>query len=422
MLPSPRVHPETVATDKTLFRWNVEVECDPRVFLRALACAHAPTFFEAFAECQRVGEVPLRAAPHQREKTTARPSGATVPPSPGHVEKGMPPQSVVGFLTSGSTGEARVVWKSAECLLAEAGVLASRFYTQPGRVVTALVPPCHLFGFLFAGLAPALADMPVCAVEPGTPVERVPVSSVLVAVPSLFPYVEELLRAGRVQGVLLFSGAPLGLARREALRTLFKEHPGNQAFEILGSTESGGIGVSPVAVETHAFELLPGVHLNTRAVSPHVPNQNEKWELRSPFLFPSGSVLLLDDAMAPGPGGTFFHLGRSDRVFKYSGRRFSLAEIESRLVALSGATRCICSFQDDASHPKGGVLVAFLENPRSLSDLRRAWHASGATLHGTVPFPQEIHVLDSFPVDALGKVTLHALTREVNHGSRQQDV
>lgn len=425
-LATPRWHPSSAKPDQTLFRWNVEVStsaCEKEsVVLRALACAHGENFFRALEASRREGEIPLLAAPHQREKTKARASACFATESSRAADSGLHPGTALGFLTSGSTGDPVVVWKSDECLRAEAQVLASRFFGEPGEVVAALVPPCHLFGFLFAGIAPAFGNMPVCFVEPGTPAESVPFSRVLVAVPSLFPYVVELLRAGRVRGTVIFSGSPLGPARREALRSLFQEISGNRAFEVLGSTESGGIGVSDVNTSDPLFEPFPSVRLQagvSRSSSAQgLSTPSEKWLLQSDFLFPAGSVMELADCLAPGPHGTFLHLGRADRIFKYSGKRFSLSEVETRLVELSGATRCVCSFREDLAHPKGGVLVAFLERPRDVAELRRKWHAQGASLQGVAPFPQELHVLESFPVDALGKVTLHALSREVSHGSR----
>jgi acyl-coenzyme A synthetase/AMP-(fatty) acid ligase len=339
----------------------------------------------------------------------------------------LPKDAALGFLTSGSTGEARVVWKSESCLVDEARLLARLFLdaAPPGLPVVALVPPCHLFGFLFAALVPGLAGRATCHVEPGTPPERVPEAALLVSVPSLFPYVEELLVAGRVRGAVVFSGAPLGEERRAraraarglTLRTASDEFEllnaplaGEGVYEVLGSTETGGLGVSDARTAQAAFRLLPGVEL--------MPDTDEAgaWYVRSPFSFPPCQPLALGDRLLALPDGTFLHKGRVDRVFKYGGRRFSLAHIEERLAALSGSARCLCFFFDDATHAKGGRLVAFLERgvvpgPSSAEALRRAWVGREG-----LPFPHILHWLDVFPVDALGKTSFRKLLQEVTHG------
>lgn len=319
-----------------------------------------------------------------------------------------PPGARVGFLTSGSTGTPKAIWKSWRCLEAEASALADLLATGPNgcdaapkeACVVALVPPCHLYGFLFAGLLPARIGRKVCYVEPGTPPDRVPEAALLVAVPALFPYCAELAAASRVSGRTVFSGAPLGAARRAEADAAFPRG----AFEVLGSTETGGMGVSRARDEQARYFPIPGVVIET------VPGHDgeDLVRLRSPFLFPEGRGLELDDRIAMHSDGSFTHHGRRDRVFKYAGRRHATGEIEEalRLLCAGAATRAF--FLEDAGHAKGGRLIAFVatDEPVSLRALRSEWLA-----RFPLPFPHEIRFVPQFPHDSMGKVTLETLLK-----------
>jgi|GEM_PF-4996014 len=327
-------------------------------------------------------------------------------------EKAAPPAEFskgIGFLTSGSTGEPRAVWKSDECLVAETERHAELFANLPEGPVLALVPPWHLYGFLFSVLLPARLGRECVFSEPGVPTADQPRASLVVAVPALFQYVEELAQRGRVAGAVVFSGAPLGEEKRARWRQAFgaktsvkqwselcTADKSQRALEVIGSTETGGLGVSCASEHDRAFTPLPGVSLRV--------DGDGVAHLRSPFV--SGGERPLDDRLTLCPDGRFEHAGRRDLIFKFAGKRHSLTEVEARLAALLPGAQVRCFFREDDSHSKGGVLHAFLAGApeSSLAHLRESWRE-----RGELPFPQEFHFRTEFARDALGKITFASL-------------
>src|SRR5690606_21541286 len=72
---------------------------------------------------------------------------------------------------------------------------------------------------------------------------------------------------------------------------------------------------------------------------------------------PSHIVRLADEFSITDDG--FVHEGRLDRIFKWGGTRYSLAEIERHLADILGHHDVRCVFEPDPSHNKGGQLWAF---------------------------------------------------------------
>lgn len=248
-------------------------------------------------------------------------------------------EAFVVVYTSGSTGTPLRCPKTAGQLLGEATALASRFEIGPGDTILATVPPHHIYGLLFGLLVPLVSG---CSFVRETTLHAAPLAAIyreasaniLVSVPAHLRSLEvlEAEAFGPRRPRRVFSS---GAALPEAVSIMLATRLGLQVTEVLGSSETGGIG-SRIAVERagqapDAFVVLPGVTVRE--------GEGGRMEIESPFL----------DATAPRPfvsadrvvvldAERFVHLGRADGVVKVGGTRVSLQELEARLLAIPGVT------------------------------------------------------------------------------------
>lgn len=319
----------------------------------------------------------------------------------------------IAFLTSGSSGSPVIVGKSFRCLMHEARTLIRTFgFTSTERFVS-LVPPIHIYGFLFSFLVPLLAHAHVDYALPPPPARerasgdgplpwetlapQLSRADVVIAVPATWTSV--LAWATRAR-MVVSSAAPLGRHRTQA----YLEKRGTLTFvviEVFGSTETGGIGYRRVtagpADEIAAFTLFAGVSIapyetGTRVTSPHVHGP--------------GNTIATQDMIEVVDTRRFRHLGRSDRVVKYSGRRIALSALEDALKRVLGAESVRCFFIADDMLAKGGWLeghVARAQGARELDAVRARAVWRTAT---SLPFPERVFLYDAFPESTLGKVGL----------------
>ncbi len=310
------------------------------------------------------------------------------------------------FYSSGSTGSAKSLPKSGAGLLREVDQLA-RLYSLPtlGTVVS-LVRPFHIYGFLHSFLLPlkcrthvifwSLATAPsLPSLETGLP----EISDLMVIVPAHWSVLTHLWKVSR-SCTLVSSGAAFGEARTQGLRQYKSRF--ERFFEILGSTETGGIGYRRLDLESEIFTLFEGIRLE--------PHAEGTW-IRSPFLLPEEATLSAD-RLEMVDLRQFIHRGRSDRVFKYGGLRYNLAEVEEALSAACMGAAVVCWFEANSNLAQGGVLRAWVEsevwNASHLIALRQSYLARGLR-----PFPQSLKFLTQFPRDAQGKVSLDSLKASI---------
>lgn len=302
------------------------------------------------------------------------------------------------FATSGSTGEPRLIPKPAQGLLAEVRELSRIYDMRPGQQIVSLVRPFHIYGFLHSFLLPIFNECSLQffvskgilpSAEDGLP----SASDLLIMVPAHWHLLTHIQSFHRCR-TLVSSGGPFGPERQEEL---LQERASERAFEILGSTETGGIGYRRLDEAGSEFQLFPGIRLETLG---------EGTKVHSPFLDPepwtisADRLQMLDDRH-------FRHAGRSDRIFKYAGQRYSLGEVEERLRSLTNGAEIRCIFREMTSKAQGGVLYAWIEGDwteEALAALRAPYEAGTAC-----PFPHVLRAVREFSRDAQGKVSTSLL-------------
>jgi 4-coumarate--CoA ligase (photoactive yellow protein activation family) len=304
-----------------------------------------------------------------------------------------PAQPALVVYTSGSTGEPTPHAKSLAQLLAEPAMWIEHFALGKRRVVSA-VPAHHIYGLLFGVLAPLLGGGAMSRRTPVMPSEVLheiadAKAHVLVAVP---PHLRALAAYQSEPWPLLervfSSAAPLPEATDAALVAR-----GVRATQVLGSTETGGIGLRQSCSES--WRALPSVSLETDGEGCLL--------VRSPWASADGKQVRTADRVQLSESG-FTHLGRADSVVKVGGKRVDLREIEQRLCALPGITDARV-LEAGTPSPRGLELWAVVEceQPEKLrvSELKQALSAHVES----VVMPRRFRLVGALPRGASGKVT-----------------
>ena len=307
----------------------------------------------------------------------------------------------VCFSTSGTSGQTKFIEKSGQGLCAEVEALRRLFSLTAAQRVLSLVRPFHIYGFLHALLLPlsarsALTFWPSFETVPD--LGALPVRpDLLVAVPSQWSLIQYVLEHGGM-GTLVSSGAPFGSQREEALKLYRGSY--SQAFEILGSTETGGIAHRRLDAGESFFQLFDEVNL--------IETGDEGTWLASAFVAPE-SEAFTSDRLEDCGHRRVRHRGRADRVFKYAGKRYSLPEIEEALSSLAGGVTVVCHYTEDFSRAQGGTLRAWIETAVN-SDVTalRVRYLSQFDL----PFPQRVVQIAHLPRDAQGKLQMQLLMQD----------
>lgn len=305
-----------------------------------------------------------------------------------------PEERLAKLLTSGSTAAPVTHWKTAYQLIGEARMLAKHFELQNRRVL-ACVPAHHLYGLLFGVLSPIVGGGSFSRTSPLQPQslakclsdER---ASVLVSVPPQLTAISNTVGLEFPSVHAIFSsGGPLD----EAVATSLADR-WCAVTEVLGSTETGGIGYR--SVPTKSWTPLPGVTVV----------QGERGRLllaRGFFGRDQDGPYLCDDTGHVRQDGSFDFFGRYDGVVKVGGRRAHVRHVVSILRALDGV--------DDASvisHPgragRGAELWALVCSSTLNANTVRAELARHLD---PVVIPKRIRVASTpLPCDAMGKTTV----------------
>ncbi len=324
----------------------------------------------------------------------------------------------VEFYTSGSSGDNKGVAKRLRHLDDEVVVLERVFGAAVGDArVVATVAPHHIYGSLFRVLWPLAAgrEFATRTLLHGEEVaarlrER---TSVLVSSPvQVKMMVETEVLRGTGVGAVFTSGAPLD----EQAAVGLAEQVGEAAFEVFGSTETGGVAwrQRPAGGDV-PWRPFPNVDVSADAAGTLV--------VRSPFASvgePDGGLtrFVMGDRVEFATDGSFRLRGRVDRTVKIGAKRLSLPDMEAELARLPtvedvaliavrrGAEQRVCAAVVLA--PVGQHFLSELGR----GDLGRELAAKLSPFFDRVLLPKTWRFVDSLPRNAQGKLpaaALHAL-------------
>lgn len=334
----------------------------------------------------------------------------------------------VEMFTSGTTGDGRPVPKALRHLEDEVAVLEERFgsVAGAGTRVLATMAPQHLYGLLFRVLWPLAAGRPFLRsplLHPGEFAPHLGAAEpfVLASTPVALRHLVdkgELAPHGASCRAVFSSGGPLdaALARRVA------EAAGGPAFEIYGSTETGGVAVRRQTRGDEPWQPLPAVEVapdprgRVAATSPFVSVGEAQGAERTRFV--------LGDLADFEADGRFRLRGRADRVVKIGEKRLALPEMEARLAAHPCVAEAALAALPalPGGEPRVGAVVVPTAEGRALrrSGGRRAL-AKVLGEHLAADFdrvllPRSWRVVEALPRDAQGKTPAAALRALLGDG------
>ena len=307
-----------------------------------------------------------------------------------------PNDVVLAFLTSGSTGEPKIVTKR-DFQFRRQFEVEPAWYGLSGPVRTvSLVPSHHILGCIYGFYMPAATGGRVRFVQGSRPQAWIDAirrerPTLVVGVPLHYRLISHALGDPLPEALYLSSGGLLPAGVDAA----FRERGGWPIVQVYGSTEAAGIATRS---DFGPFNALPGVEWRARA-------DDGRLLIKSPWQDDPGTWHCQDDVIEPAGGG-FVLLGRADSVVKVGGRRFSLAETVQAVLMWPSI---------DQAHAVpyeryGELAVALFVVPARPGTITPAEVRS--FLAGKLaPFkvPRTICVLDELPMRGIGKVDEQAL-------------
>jgi acyl-coenzyme A synthetase/AMP-(fatty) acid ligase len=307
-------------------------------------------------------------------------------------------ESEIAFCTSGSTGPGKVIKKSWQQLRLEVDFWRTQFSIAQDCSIISLVSMRHIYGHLFGFLLAFQSKATLHVVRPfSADLKIVPrdgakrALNLIVSVPPTWGLAKLIFaEAGNFHFVT--SGAPFGADRTNQLRNWADTHNAQilSGIEVLGSTETGGIGMRDLLADDPDFQLLPDVHIEW---------VGDAASLKSAYMH---VPINLDDEIISVGARSIQWNGRRDRIIKFGAKRFSLDEFEQSIrdVVNDSATNVRCFFQADDLDAHGGELVAFVGPTKwTERDLR-----DSLSKDSQLPVPQKLFVLSDWPDVQVGKI------------------
>ncbi len=300
--------------------------------------------------------------------------------------------------TSGSSGEAQIMVKTAAQMEAEAAALTEAVpFARENLVVIGSVSPQHMYGFTFRFALPLTMgwtlDRPQ-NVYPETLLAAAAAyeKTLWIASPAVLNRLGEARNwqalQGRVAGIVSAGGV-----LPEATADLLEQHA-VRPFEIYGSTETGVIASRRFGREWRPFAAV-------------AVGQSEDGALWAESPWTAGRFQTADLIERQADG--FLLLGRRDRIIKFEDKRVSLNQIEHDLLAHEWVADAFC-----APHPQHKrVAVWAALNTAGIEALRekgRAQVAAALKTHlaatqDTVALPRYWRFAAELPRNTQSKIT-----------------
>lgn len=302
------------------------------------------------------------------------------------------------LFTSGSSGFPIGAFKTKENLLSEVEIQASLFGPMKRVVVT--VPFVHIYGILAGILLPLrLGDVTLVVKEDFLPYEllaEAKLPNTLVVTTPVF--IKALLKLSQVQDLsksaFISSTAPL--PSEDA--AMFEQRYNTSLTQLFGSTETGGIAYKKGGAME--WTTMPKVHTSSHDeklvvisdfLSPYILNKK---------IIPLKQPFMTEDIVQMNPNG-FTLIGRSNKIVKISGKRISVAQLETILESIEGVQKAIVEVTYQKELAKSEQLLLTLQAKQPID--RAIIKFKMNEFYGVISIPFSVKYVDSITYSAVGK-------------------
>ncbi|MDO4640832.1 MAG: AMP-binding protein [Neisseria sp.] len=310
----------------------------------------------------------------------------------------IPAQAEACLKTSGSSGEAQVVVKTAGQMQAEALALAAALpFGQDALTVVGSVSPQHMYGFTFRFALTLTMGWTIYRSQNAYPETLLAAAaaypkSVWIASPALLSRLGEARNwhsvGGKVAGIVSAGGV-----LPESTADLLEKYA-VRPFEVYGSTETGVIASRCFEREWRPFEVVE-------------IGQDDEGALWAQSPWTEGRFQTADMVLRQGNG--FSLLGRKDRVIKFEDKRVSLNQIEQDLLTHEWVADAYCG--QHPQHRRIAVWAALSEagiaalQEKGRAEVVAALKQHLAATQDTVALPRYWRFTDMLPRNAQSKIT-----------------
>ena len=326
------------------------------------------------------------------------------------------------IFTSGSTGTRKAIKKTLANLESEVEEQEAVWGEKLGNsTIFSTVSHQHIYGLLFKVLWPLHAGRVFwneILFSPNDLVAKLKTVDIacLVSGPAhlnRMPELIDLSELGRNCRVIFSSGGPLNAGTS----LIFAQSAQLTPYEILGSTETGGIAWRQQSPET----VVEDTWKPFRKVEVEVELPDCFLKVRSPFFneVENEGWLLTGDVAEMAPDKTFVLKGRGDRVVKIEEKRLSLPDMEKRLESHQWVDTAKIFLKEDPPYKRHRTplttLIVLSESGKINFDQKQIRETIGelkqllSKSFDPVLLPRYWKFVDQLPEDALGKTTLSDL-------------
>ena len=306
------------------------------------------------------------------------------------------------FFTSGSTGKPIGALKTKSNLEEEVKVFTKLVEEYNIKQVIVTVPFVHIYGTLVALLYPLLNDIDIVLKEHFLPfnlLEAIEPNSLIVTTPLYIKALNKVSDTADLSSSLFVSStAPLDpLSAKE-----FSEKFNTDVMQLFGSTETSGIAYKKN--DEQMWSPLDKVKISV--------NDEDELKVSSPFV----SNVLYNNGFENINGSfqtfdfierykdKFKLVGRSSKIFKLAGKRYSTVQVENILEDIDEIQKVLVFVKNSDDNIRDEILDITLQSKKEFSSLEIKKILKSKL--SNLKFSIKLHYVDEISTNAIGKKLL----------------
>lgn len=303
------------------------------------------------------------------------------------------------YFTSGSTGLPTAALKTKDHILEELKETTKILKKYKIKRVIVTVPFIHFYGSLLGLFYPLLNDLDIVLKEhflPNDLLDLIDDNSLVVSTPL---YIKSLNRLQRSKNLStsLFVSSTAPLTKEDTLE--FNKKFSCDIFQLFGSTETGGF-----AYKFNNDEYW--TKFNQTQIS---TNKENELKIKSPFI---SNTIYTDDFLNTNQeiqtldyveiqNDKFKVLGRSSKIFKVAGKRYSTIEIENILEKDARIDKALVFVKTTSKSLRGEALEVIIESTKFF--LKKDIQILLKNELSNIKFEIELKIVKEIPLSSVGK-------------------